>query len=414
VRVDAHFDGNESWIRIADDGCGMTAGELREAMRFGTRRSYAEDDLGRFGLGLKSASLSQCRRLTVASRKTSIGRLNLAQWDLDHIEETDRWEVLRPRARECRTATEPIRQSRGTSVLWEGLDRVTRYRVPDGLRATSDFDRLIGEIRAHLAMTFHRYLSRATRSGRQVTVFLNGHRVEPWDPYATDEPATTSLTVQRIRLNHNGARHSVTVRPYILPTEAAFSSAASHRQAAGPRFWTKQQGFYVYRNDRLIQAGGWNRLRTQDEHTKLARIAVDCPPGAEEAFELNVSKTQVRIPAAIRSELAAIASSVCGVAEDTYRRPRAADRSPETANERLDAIRELVHMVTGAVERMITMELDEADAVSQRLIGRLRELERQLERQLAERLGIDSATEPTDHRLTSPRPNNGLVTVNGG
>src|SRR5687768_16355260 len=68
VRIDIEFDGDESWVRIADNGAGMRPEVLKEAMRYGANREYDEDDLGKFGLGLKTASMSQCRRLTVASR----------------------------------------------------------------------------------------------------------------------------------------------------------------------------------------------------------------------------------------------------------------------------------------------------------------------------------------------------------
>ena len=255
VWVDTHFDGDGSWVRIVDDGAGMTAGKLREAMRFGTRRSYGNNDLGRFGLGLKSASLSQCRRLTVATRSSAAGRMNIARWDLDHIEATDRWEVLRPSARDCHEASKALKSRCGTSVLWQRLDRVTRYRLRDGVRAQSSFDQLTGEIQAHLAMTFHRYLSGLTKSKRRLAIHLNGVLVQSWDPFAVGEPETRPLGVQRVNLNHHGARRVVLVRPYILPTEAAFSSAATHRRAAGPRFW-KAAGL-LHLPKRSTDSGGW-------------------------------------------------------------------------------------------------------------------------------------------------------------
>src|SRR5262245_18928842 len=65
VRIIVHEDGESSWIAIADDGWGMDDETLRNAMTFGCidpEEARAPDDLGRFGLGLKTASLSQCRR----------------------------------------------------------------------------------------------------------------------------------------------------------------------------------------------------------------------------------------------------------------------------------------------------------------------------------------------------------------
>jgi hypothetical protein len=392
VWIDTFFDGDDSWVRVLDDGIGMTEKELREAMRFGTRRSYAEDELGRFGLGLKSASLSQCRRLTVASRTSDSGRVRVARWDLDHVEDSDRWEVLRPRPRQCALAVEPLRFRRGTAIVWEGMDRVSRYRYPDGRRAQSDFDRLTQEIRGHLAMTFHRYLSGQARFHRRIALHLNGNLIEPWDPFSRRESATKRLPIQRLRMLQGNRRFVVSVRPYVLPTESEFSSLAAHRSAAGPHFWTRQQGLYFYRNDRLIQAGGWNRMRTQDEHTKLARIAVDIPSGAEEAFELNVSKTQVRIPPSVRSGLAAISTSACRLAEDVYRRPTHMDANQpsDLGATRLGALATLVRMVVDATDQVLARELPRSGALRQRLMSQLRAMESDFVNAAAKRLGIAS------------------------
>ena len=103
----------------------------------------------------------------------------------------------------------------------------------------------------------------------------------PWDPFARAEPLTRALPAQTLPLEYGGVRHEVIVQPFILPAQHHFSTPRAHEAAAGPRRWNRQQGLYVYRRDRLIQSGGWNRLRTLDEHAKLARIALDIPPGAD-------------------------------------------------------------------------------------------------------------------------------------
>src|SRR5262249_24087720 len=249
-----------SWIRILDNGCGMSSGQLLEAMRFGTRRDYGDGDLGKFGLGLKAASLSQCRSLTVATRTTVVAHVHTAPWDLDHVEGTDRWQLLHPRLRDIPLPAERFQERTGTVVLWEDLDRVFRYQMPDGQRARSDFDRATTEVGEHLAMVFHRFLT--GESGRRIplSITLNGHRVDGWDPYARSEPETLPLPAQKLRLRHGGRRYTVEVRPYILPPEARFSSSAAHRRSAGPRLWNRQQGIYIYRGDRMIQSGGWCRL----------------------------------------------------------------------------------------------------------------------------------------------------------
>jgi len=322
----------------------------------------------------------------VASRTTKAGRYQIAQWDLDHVASSDRWEVLRPDIRNCPLATEPLHLRPGTVVVWEMLDRVTRYRFPDGRRAENQFVRLTEELGAQLSMTFHRFLSGEARHGRRLALHLNSRQLEGWDPFARQESATVALPVQRLRLHHEGELYHVRVRPFVLPAEATFSSAAARRRAAGPGLWSRQQGFYFYRNDRLIQAGGWNRLRTQDEHSKLARIAVDIPSAADDAFELNVSKTQIRLPAPIRVDLAAIASSVCRVAEGTYRRPpRQGLQATGVTDERVAALQGLVRMVLGGAEEVIRDELSGSTAVAERLVARLREMELQFTSELSKR-----------------------------
>jgi hypothetical protein len=329
------FDGADSWVLIADDGVGMTGSTLGEAMRYGTERAYEVGELGRFGLGLKTASLSQCRRLTVASRHgRERRRIEIRQWDLDHVAVSNRWEVLRLDTKSVPAAlVDPLLRRRGTVVLWEGLDRVLDYRLPSGAAARNGFAALADGVAAHLAMVFHRYLAGEVRGKRRVTIFVNGGQIDAWDPYARSEPNTRVLTAQVMTLKGGTGARRMVVRPYVLPTQERFSSAAAHARASGPQRWNRQQGFYFYRNDRLIQAGGWSRLRTVDEHTKLARIAVDLPAGCDELFRVNVAKMRVSIPPSVREPLMAIASGVASEAGATYRRPGSSVRRPSSGGE---------------------------------------------------------------------------------
>ncbi len=316
------FDGPDSWIRIVDDGVGMSGSLLEEAMRYGTERAYESRELGRFGLGLKTASLSQCRRLTVASRRgRERRRIEIRCWDLDHVLRSNRWEVIRIDAESAPPEVlSPLLDHPGTVVLWEGLDRVLDYRLPGGQAARHGFGELASAVSDHLAMVFHRFLAGEANGRRQVTLSTNGAVILPWDPYARAERHTRALAPQSIAVPSDAGQIHVRVRPYILPPQERFSSAAAHARAAGPQRWNRQQGFYVYRSDRLIQAGGWNRLRTLDEHTKLARVAIDLPPGADEVFRVNVAKMRVTIPGPLRQPLMAIATGVAGEAGARYRR----------------------------------------------------------------------------------------------
>jgi len=376
VRIDMRFAGKDSSIRISDNGIGMSERMLVEALRFGTRRSYGLHDLGKFGLGLKVASLSQCRRVTVASRSSSSGRIQLARWDLDHIEMTDRWEIIRPGSKDCSDVTAPIHLGRGTVVLWESLDRVLRYKAREGRWAHEEFRRLEREVEGHLGMVFHRFINRDARRRARLVLYMNDRLIAPWDPFARQEPNTMVLTQQRLALIEGRGAHHIVVRPFVLPPEARFSTPQAHSNAGGPHRWNKQQGFYFYRNDRMIQAGGWSRLRTSDEHTKLARISIDFPPSSDDIFELNVSKTQVRIPRRLRPELGTIASTVARLAKEVYRGSSDGTISFDFATARAQAVGELVRMVVSAVEAILMEELGPQSIQRLNVAKRILEMER--------------------------------------
>lgn len=322
VEVTFGEEGARSWIRVADDGMGMGATELDEAMRYGSDRSYSATALGHFGLGLKTASLSQCRRLTVASRRRKNGRVVVRRWDLDLVFERDSWDLETP----AKTALppcllEPLEGRTGTVVLWENLDRILAFRNPDGAATKRALGAMAADVAAHLGMVFHRFITGEWAHGEAfVNIAVNGEPVLAWDPFARDEQGTRVLPRQAIELvREGGSKASLDIQPYVLPAQTRFSSPEAHQVAAGPNRWNRHQGFYVYRRDRMIQSGGWNRIRTLDEHAKLARIAIDLPPGHEELFGINVAKMSVVIPEAARAQLRTIASAVVQLAQSSYR-----------------------------------------------------------------------------------------------
>jgi hypothetical protein len=318
VVLDADWRG--AYVRIADNGHGMTERELDEAMRYGSARDYDLRDLGHFGLGLKTASLSQCRRLTVATRTTMRGRIRLRRWDLDRVAEDDVWLLERPRLDSCRPqVAEPLRRGPGTVVLWEKLDRVLGGRREDGDAALRKLHAAAVDVTAHLAMVFHRFLD-GEAPGPRVRMTVNGERIRGWDPFARTEPMTQVLAPQTVPFDFGGMTHRIRVRPYVLPNQHHFGSPEAHAAAAGPKRWNRHQGLYIYRHDRLIQSGGWNRLRTLDEHAKLARIALDIPPGADAAFRTDVAKMHVGLPDALRPQLRVLVAGVVTHAQDVYRR----------------------------------------------------------------------------------------------
>jgi len=380
VSIDIEFEGESSWVRIADNGSGMTPKQLREAMRYGSSRSYSADDLGKFGLGLKVASLSQCRKLSVAScRGRDRGEITAYCWDLGHIQKTNRWELVALSREDASALFEPLKYSAGTVVLWQRLDRVLAYEYPNGESARRRLGIMAREVEGHLAMVFHRYLAGEVRGRPKLRITVNGAEVSPWDPFARDEPATRPLDPIAIPVAHAGVRGHVKLEPFVLPHQANFSSAESFRRASGPANWTQQQGFYIYRADRLIQCGGWSRIRTLDEHTKLARIALCFSPQLDEAFRVNVAKMRVHLPATLREPITEAIFPVTRFANAMYRRTSLKlAREGVTLHGALDDEHPAGEILTAqkkaanaAMRHAVASLLRVADGVEQRIIRRV-------------------------------------------
>ena len=320
VNIDVEFDGDASWVRIADNGIGMSPDQLREAMRYGAEREYEDDDLGKFGLGLKTASMSQCQCLSVASRRNT-DRANIAaySWDLEHIKSTNRWEILPvDDGNQVPGIREPLKDSTGTVVLWQRLDRILGYKHPYGEAARRQLAQMCREIEQHVAMVFHVFLAGQAPRRKRLRIFVNGNEVKPWDPFCESEQKARKLQPIRFEVEHEGVHGDVLLQPYILPHQNDFSSPEAFGRASGPNNWNQQQGFYIYRGNRMIQSGGWSGLRVPDEHTKLARVAVSFSPVLDEAFKINVAKMKVQLPTKIRDAIKEAIVPVTKLAREVY------------------------------------------------------------------------------------------------
>lgn len=320
VEVLIRFRGRHSQIVVKDDGHGMTEREMDEALRFGTRRSYDGGDLGRFGLGMKTASLSLGRRVTVVSRRAPVRRrIASRSLDLDHIATTDQWEILDAGGtRPDELGRTLLRDGPGTAVVIDRLDRVLPNRDPESGHAQRRLRTLEHSLRSHLAAVFHRFLER--EGPDRLVISVNGDKLAPWNPFAPDEPCTQRLPARRFELVTNGSSHTVTFTPYILPPRSRMSSPAAFERLGGSKRWNRQQGLYVYRADRLVQSGGWCGLRAIDEHTKLARAALDFGTELDHEFRINVAKMRVALPAQLRSMLERPVNELCAAAGIEYRR----------------------------------------------------------------------------------------------
>lgn len=331
VDVTIASDGPDSWVRITDNGGGMSAAAISEAMRLGAGgTSYAADDLGKFGLGLKTASLSQARSITVASRSHPTRRqIDCRQLDLDEVIATDKWEIVHPAAGDRPAAvTEPLQDGTGTVVLWTKLDRILSMNDPFGGWADRHLLKLAGRLDLHLGMVFARFLTGQARRSQPLTITINGSKVEPWDPFCLDQ-RVEDLPAKELQVGTSLVRY----RPFVLPPQRDFSDDESWRRASGPHQWNRQQGLYIYRADRMIVSGGWSRLRGIDEHVKLARAALEFWPELDEAFEINIAKMRVRIPEELRDQLKPLVSFLTRCADDRYRKSsrRSGTRPPARA-----------------------------------------------------------------------------------
>lgn len=306
VRLDFVWDGPSSRVTVLDDGCGMDDAELESAMRLGDKNpldARSAHDLGRFGMGLKTASFSQCRRLTVATAKN--GYASCLRWDLDELasDPGGGWLLFEGPAKGSEHFIDSLKsQKTGTLVLWEAMDRI----VTAGYTA-DDYLALTVEVEAHLAMVFHRLLQ-----GPQprLTLLLNGRAIVPWDPFMSGhaaKPWTSPVT------RHTTEYGVVAVQCHVLPHRDKLTSAEFEANG-GPAGWTAQQGFYVYRNERLLVAGGWlglgnTRAWNREEAHRLARIRLDIPNTADADWKIDVRKSTARPPVSLRPWLTLLAEN---------------------------------------------------------------------------------------------------------
>lgn len=338
TQVDLRFRyaDEDSYVLIADNGSGMTTSGILEALRFGSRREYSDMDLGHFGLGLKTASLSQCRRITVVTKADSplSTSVMVRTLDLEIVGENDAWLVISGHhslgVEEAVTYLADL--DHGTVIVLENLDRVIGSAANPGA-AKRRMNSALSKTREHLEMVFHRYLE-GYAGLPPVSISLESGSdddgpVLAWDPFATDEPATERLAPMRLPVQIDGRQVDVQLQRFVLPAKADFSSADAFERMSGPLKWNRQQGLYIYRAGRLVQYGGWARLRSIDEHTKLARAALDFPTALDSVFQINVSKMRVNLPTDIRPMLEQPIQELCLSAARRYRLSGEGGRSQE-------------------------------------------------------------------------------------
>lgn len=306
---------DEPFVALLDDGHGMDAAELTNAMRHGSRNpvdARSVQDLGRFGLGLKTASLSQCRRLTVVSKQA--GQVHARCWDLNVVQMENRWVVVVPSSKEMTKLplyAELVAQDSGTLVVWQSLDRL----MSGSARPAEEMTVRMANLHDHLSFVFHRY-TRREGTAPAVDIRINGMRLKSIDPFLKDNSFTQPLEGQEIRVD--GER--ISVQPFVLPHMSHLGPEEAET-AGGREGLRSRQGFYVYRNRRLVIWGTWFRLVPKEEFYKLTRVQVDIPNTLDHLWALDIKKSAAYPPDVIRDRLRDLIPHFSGTSRNTITYP---------------------------------------------------------------------------------------------
>ena len=308
IWINFEWEGSKTRLSIKDDGKGMNDAELIQAMRPGSKNPLQErnqKDLGRFGLGLKTASFSQARKLTVISKKEDNNSV-FWTWDLDFVNKTGNWDLIKYLPNE-NLETEISNLKSGTIVLWNDIDRVVKdFRQVDS-KAEFKFNQIMEQVKKHLAMVFHKFIEQG-----KINIYFQDQKVFAWNPFLSNEKATQEFPPEKIQ---NG---KVNIEGFVLPHKSKISEE-TYKNAEGVKGWNEQQGFYIYRNDRLLLAGDWLGLFRKEEHYKLARIHIELPNTLDESWQIDIKKSIARPPLVFCEQIRAYALNVRQQAVEVYR-----------------------------------------------------------------------------------------------
>lgn len=285
---------NNVRVSIADNGEGMDRVGLINAMTYGSKRRSDPSSLGKFGLGLKTASTAFCRRLSVLSRPSPEQPPLEATWDLKHVA-NEGWKLLlsdEPDEEALAHLNDVAAGSAGTVVLWSQVDRLIKdYATPGGTAAQNALNRAIAQLRSHLSMVFQRFLDPSDERARTVEIRVNGEKVLPWDPFCID--LSDKVGDERVKLEVGGDKEAeLILRAYIIPRKEEFSSDTALKQS---RSGNDTQGVYIYRENRLIQDATWLGMFSKEPHGSLLRVEFSFTHELDEAFDIDFKKSQISL-----------------------------------------------------------------------------------------------------------------------
>jgi len=304
TKIDVSLETNsndEMYLRIFDNGKGIPEEKWREAMTLGLQRERNNEDLGVYGVGMKLSSLSQANEVTVAS--VNNGKYGLRRISARHIIDTERNEILMTSTNSevaNESYNEMIAGDWSTMVLLEDMKSAQGRILSMDSNSTVSLNKEIKRIEVHLGLTFERVLN--SKHLGHVELSFNGRLVKPINPFMEweDDSRHGTVTNPLKPISFESAEGAVTarVKGYIIPHTKKFSDGSRCRKVnAG--YWkaNHMQGFYIYRNDRLIQYGDWSQmLGTMDEHNKLSKVAIEIPAGSESIFGLSPTKIEIQMP----------------------------------------------------------------------------------------------------------------------
>jgi hypothetical protein len=326
----------EVLVHVADDGCGMDLDGLENAMRYGSSKKEDQHRLGRFGLGLKTASTSFCRKLTVLTSRGPTGGAPLyaATWDLDVIAEQNEWILslgeadpnesdLYGEAMDALFEGAEATASSGTVVQWDKVDRLLRkqqggaYKNPE-----SALERRVARLRTHLSTVFQRYLDPNDERAGNISILVNGKRVEPWDPFCEAFPEVEAEKVQTWAIDDGGGtlQGEIRLRAFILPPANEVESASF---PAAAQISNDKQGIYVYRENRLIEGPSWLNIGAADTHMNRLRVELSFPAPLDPLFGVGIKKSGLHLDPGLFDELDKVLAPIRREADRRNRRGRA-------------------------------------------------------------------------------------------
>jgi|HubBroStandDraft_6_1064221.scaffolds.fasta_scaffold18201_3 hypothetical protein len=291
LRMD--MDGDVT-VSVADNGFGMDEAALLNAMTYGAQSKKDKSCLGKFGLGLKTASTAFCRRLSVVTRTAGDGTALKATWDLDHVEKKKEWEVLidKPGKEEIELLDEAAETGAGTLVLWEKVDRLLKdYETPGGAAARSALKRVIADFQDHAAMIYQRFLDSGDQRARSFEMIVNDAAVEPWDPFCRNNDHAEVVAEKTVPVDlPDGSSAEFTIKAVVLPRREEFENPAAAKAA---RLENQTQGIYVYRENRLIHPADWLGMFSKEPHFSLLRIEFSFDHRLDGAFQVDIKKSRI-------------------------------------------------------------------------------------------------------------------------